>query len=150
MIKYFDIIRGLHIIAVIAWMAGLLYLPRIYVYHTRAKPDSEMDETFRVMESKLIKIIINPSVVLVLVLGLTLVRIDIQRLGSDFFLKPWFLTKIGAVIGLLIWHGFLIKARGDFEESRNRRSERFWRISNELPFLLLVIIVLSATTKFGM
>jgi putative membrane protein len=149
MIEHFNLILGLHIIAVIAWMAGLLYLPRLYVYHTRATPGSEMDETFKVMELKLLRVIINPAMGLVLVFGLTLAWIDLQRLGPDFWSKPWFLTKVAALIPLFAWHGFLARARRAFAENRNRRSERFWRFTNEVPFLLMIVIVLAATTKFG-
>lgn len=149
MIERFDLIRGLHIVAVIAWMAGLLYLPRLYVYHTRATPGSEMDETFKLMELKLLRIIVNPALVLVLVFGLTLAWIDLRRLGPEFWSKPWFLTKIAAVIALLAWHGFLARSRRAFAENRNTRSERFWRFTNEAPFVLLIVVVLAATTKFG-
>ena len=148
MTRYFDLIRGLHIIAVIAWMAGMLYLPRLYVYHVRAAPGSDMDATFKVMELKLLRIIINPAMALVLVFGLTLVSIDLERMGPRFWLEPWFLTKIICLTGLFAWHGFLSAARRAFAENRNRRSERFWRMTNELPFVLMVIIVLAATTKF--
>lgn len=149
MIEHFNVIRGLHIVAVIAWMAGLLYLPRLYVYHTRAAPGSQMDETFKLMELKLLRVIINPAMVLVLLFGLTLVWIDLQRLGSDFWRKPWFATKIVAVAALFGWHGFLAASRRAFAENRNLRSERFWRFTNEVPFLLMIIVVLAATTKFG-
>ena len=149
MIQYYDLLRGLHILAVIAWMSGLLYLPRLYVYHTRATPGSEMDETFRVMERKLLGIIINPAMVLVLILGGTLVGVDLQRLGPDFWTKPWFVTKIIGIVFLLAWHGYLSGARRAFAEGRNRRSERFWRLTNELPFLAAAVIVIAATTKFG-
>jgi putative membrane protein len=149
MIAHYNLLRGLHIIAVIAWMAGLLYLPRLYVYHTRATPGSEMDETFKEMELKLLNIIITPALVLVLLFGLTLVWVDLERLGPDFWLKPWFLTKIVGLLALFGWHGFLSGARRAFAQGRNKRSERFWRMSNELPFLIAVVIVLSATTKFG-
>jgi putative membrane protein len=148
-IKYYDVFRGLHIIAVIAWMAGLLYLPRLYVYHTRAAAGSEMDETFKVMEAKLMKIIINPASFLVLIFGLSLVWVDLQRLGPHFWEKPWFVVKITGVIALFGWHGFLSAARRAFAENRNKYSERFWRMSNELPFLVALVIVLSATTKYG-
>ena len=120
MIEHYNLLRGLHIIAVIAWMAGLLYLPRLYVYHTRAAPGSEMDETFKVMEAKLLKIIVNPAMVLVLIFGATLVWVDLQRLGPDFWEKPWFLVKITGVIALIGWHGFLAGARRAFAEKRNK------------------------------
>jgi putative membrane protein len=148
-IEHYNLLRGLHILAVIAWMAGLLYLPRLYVYHTRAAPGSEMDETFKVMEQKLLRIIINPAMFLVLIFGLTLVWVDLHLRGPDFWEKPWFVVKITGVIGLFAWHGFLASSRRAFAENRNKRSERFWRMSNELPFLVAAVIVLSATTKYG-
>jgi putative membrane protein len=149
MMQHFNLIRGLHIVAVMAWMAGMLYLPRLYVYHTRAEPGSTMDQTFQEMERKLLKIIINPAMIVALLLGLTLAALDLQRLGPHFWLAPWALAKVAALIGLFSWHGFLSRARRAFAEGRNRRSERFWRMTNELPFLLLIIVVLSVTTKFG-
>ncbi|MBV9509590.1 MAG: CopD family protein [Caulobacteraceae bacterium] len=149
MIAHYNLIRGLHIIAVIAWMAGMLYLPRLYVYHTRAEPGSVMDETFKEMERKLLRIIINPAMLLVLLLGGALISIDLQRLGPNFWTKPWFVVKLCGVALLFAWHGFLARARRAFAENRNSRSERFWRMSNELPFVVAIVIVLSATTKYG-
>ena len=148
--QHYNLIRGLHIVAVIAWMAGLLYLPRLFAYHTRTAPGSEMDETFKVMEAKLLRIIINPAMVLVLILGGTLVWVDLSRIGPHFWLAPWFLTKIAGVILLFAWHGYLAGARRAFAENRNQRSERFWRMTNELPFLVAIVIVIAATTKFGL
>ena len=147
--RYFDLVRGLHILAVIAWMAGMLYLPRLYVYHCKAAPGSELDETFKVMELKLLRMIINPAMVLVVLFGGTLVWIDIERLGHHFWESPWMLTKLAALVLLFGWHGFLAGARRAFAENRNRRSERFWRMTNEIPFVLAIVIVLSVTTKFG-
>ena len=149
MIGAYDLLRGLHIIAVIAWMAGLLYLPRLFAYHTRATPGSEMDETFKVMEVKLLRMIINPAMIAVLLFGAGLVWVDLQRLGPHFWLAPWFLTKIAGALALLAWHGFLAGSRRAFAEGRNTRSERFWRMTNELPFLVAIVIVIAATTKFG-
>ena len=149
MIHYYNLLRGLHIVAVIAWMAGMLYLPRLYVYHTRAAAGSEMDETFKVMETKLLRMIINPASFAVLLFGGALVWVDLQRLGPTFWDKPWFLVKIAGVIALFGWHGFLAASRRAFAENRNTRTERFWRMSNELPFIVAIIIVLSATTKYG-
>jgi len=127
----------------------MLYLPRLYVYHTRAAAGSEMDETFKVMESKLLRIIMNPAMVLVLIFGGTLIGVDMQRLGPTFWDKPWFIVKMLGVIALFGWHGFLAASRRAFAENRNTRSERFWRMSNELPFIVAIVIVLSATTKYG-
>ena len=146
---YFDLIRGLHILAVIAWMSGLLYLPRLYVYHTRATAGSQMDETFQLMERKLLRIIVNPAMFAVVLFGGTLFWLDLARRGSHFWLAPWFLTKIVGLIVLFSWHGFLSRARRAFAEGRNQRSERFWRMTNEIPFLAAAVIVIAATTKFG-
>ena len=150
MIEHFNLLRGLHIIAVIAWMSGLLYLPRLFAYHTRAEPGSQMDETFKTMELKLLRIIINPSMILVFVFGGSLVWVDLTRLGPHFWLAPWMLTKIAGIVFLASWHGFLAGARRAFAENRNLRTERFWRMTNEAPFLAAIVIVLAVTTKFGM
>jgi len=148
-IQHYNLLRGLHIIAVIAWMAGLLYLPRLFAYHTRAEAGSQMDETFKTMEVKLLRIIINPAMILVVIFGGLLIGVDVERLGPHFWLAPWFLTKITGVLLLLGWHGFLAASRRAFAENRNTRSERFWRMTNEIPFLVAIVIVLAATTKFG-
>jgi putative membrane protein len=150
MIEHYNLLRGLHIISVIAWMSGMLYLPRLYVYHTRAEAGSQMDETFKTMEVKLLRIIINPAMVLTVLFGGCLVWVDLHRLGPHFWLAPWMLTKIVGILCLLSWHGYLAGARRAFAENRNTRSERFWRMTNELPFLAAVVIVIAATTKFGM
>jgi putative membrane protein len=144
----FDLVRGLHIISVIAWMAGMLYLPRLYVYHSKATAGSELDETFKVMELKLLRIIINPAMIATFVFGLLLVMHDGQVRGWDFLLKPWMLTKLVGITFLVSWHGFLAGARRKFANGTNTRPEKFWRMTNELPFLAAVVIVLSVTTKF--
>jgi putative membrane protein len=149
MIAHYNLLRGLHIIAVIAWMSGLLYLPRLFAYHTRAEAGSQMDETFKTMEVKLLRIIINPAMVLVVIFGGLLVWVDSTRLGPHFWTAPWALTKITGLLFLFSWHGFLARARRTFAENRNQRSERFWRMTNELPFLAALVIVLAVTTKFG-
>ena len=146
---FYNVIRGLHIVAVIAWMAGMMYLPRLFAYHTRAAAGSELDETFKVMEVKLLRIIINPAMILVLVFGGVLIWVDLARIGPHFWLAPWFVVKIAGVIFLTAWHGFLARARRAFAENRNTRSERFWRMTNELPFLAAIVMVLAVTTEFG-
>ena len=144
-----NVLRGLHILAVIAWMAGMLYLPRLYVYHTKAIPGGELDETLKVMELKLLKIIVNPAMMLALALGLGLIYMDATYIrGWGFLLKPWMLTKICGVLFLGAWHGYLAGARKRFADGTNQRSERFWRMTNELPFLAAIVIVMSVTTKF--
>lgn len=146
----YNILRGVHILADIAWMAGLLYLPRLFAYHTKATPGSEMDETFKVMERKLYRIIMNPAMVAAWILGLSLIVLDgTQRLGWGFMKSPWMLTKLSGVIVLTGWHQFLGRGLKAFAAGRNRRSEVFWRATNEVPFLAAIVMVLSVTTKFG-
>ncbi len=141
----FNLVRGLHILAVIAWMAGLLYLPRLFTYHTQAAPGSEMDETFKVMEAKLLRIIMNPAMLAVVLLGGTLVWLE----GIRILATPWMMTKLVGVAFLLIWHHYLAAARKRLAAGRRDRSQRFWRMTNELPFLAAIVIVLAVTTKFG-
>lgn len=148
LVQHFNLFRGLHILAAIAFMAGMLYLPRLYVYHTKATPGSEMDETFKVMERRLLRGIINPASVLTFVFGVALIVADGQIRGWDFLLQPWMVTKLIALVALYGWHGFLSASRRRFERGENTRSETFWRIANEVPFVLAIIIVLSVTTKF--
>jgi len=141
----FNIIKGVHILVVIAWMAALLYMPRLFAYHTRASLGSEMDETFKTMERKLEAIIMTPAMLAVVVMGATLVYFDgLATLG-----RPWMLVKLLGVAALVAWHGYLMAARRGLAAGGRRRSERFWRMTNELPFLAAIVIVLSVTTKFG-
>ena len=151
----YNLLRGLHILADIAWMAGLLYLPRLFAYHTKAlaKPGGaggEMDLTFQTMEDKLYRIIMTPAMVAALVLGLALIWFDgAHRLGWGFLHSPWMLTKLAGVAFLFYWHGFLGAARKRFAAGTNQRSEKFWRATNELPFLAAIVMVLAVTIKFG-
>lgn len=146
----YGLLIGLHILAVIAWMAGLLYLPRLFAYHTRAETGSLMDETFQSMEAKLQKMIMRPAMVAVILLGATLAWWDAVRAGWGwgFLLQPWMLVKLAGVAFLVWWHHFLITERKKIAAGASRRSERFWRLTNELPFLAAIVIVLSVTTKW--
>lgn len=146
---HYNLVRGLHILSVIAFMAGMLYLPRLFVYHTKAAAGSEMDETFKVMERRLLRGIINPASIATALFGVLLIAIDSQAAGVVAFLtQPWMATKLVALFGLYGWHGFLSASRKKFERGENVRSEKFWRITNEIPFVLAIVIVLSVTTKF--
>ena len=146
----YNLLRGFHILAVIAWMAGLLYLPRLYAYHTRASAGSEMDDTFKGMESKLLGIIMTPAMLVVVLLGSTLVWYDAtqQGWGWGFLATPWMISKLAGVTFLIGWHVFLIRSGQRFAAGERRHTERFWRMTNELPFLAATVIVLSVTTKF--
>ena len=146
----YDLLRGLHIIAVIAWMSGMMYLPRLFAYHTEtAPPGSEFDAHFKVWEAKLLRIIINPAMGLTWIFGILLILSDsVLRGGWGYLAQPWMITKLAGVFFLSGWHGFLSKARRQFVAGTNTRSEKFWRMTNELPFLAAVIMVLSVTTEW--
>ncbi len=146
----YNLVIGLHILSVIAWMSGLLYLPRLYVYHTRAEPGSQMDETFKEMERKLYGFIMVPASLVALTLGLCLIWIDAQARGSLHFLgSPWMSVKLTGVVLMFGYQGFLGKARRAFAAGTNTRPEKFWRLTNEIPFVLAIVMVLAVTTKFG-
>jgi putative membrane protein len=111
----YDLLRGLHILAVIAWMAGIMYLPRLFAYHAEVTPGSEMDRTFQVMELKLYRIIMGPAMVASFLLGLALIWFDATaRLGGwGFLLKPWMLAKLSGAIFLIGWHPLQPLLAGD-------------------------------------
>lgn len=147
----YDLLRGLHILAVIAWMAGLLYLPRLYAYHVGATRGSEMDETFKTMELKLYRIIMGPAMIAAWVFGLALIWYDATyiRGGWGFLHQPWMMVKLAGVVFLTGWHHFLGAARKRFRDGINTRSARFWKMTNELPFLAAIVMVLAVTLEFG-
>jgi putative membrane protein len=146
----YDLLRGLHILAVIAWMAGLLYLPRLFAYHAKATVGSEMDLTFQKMERGLLRIIMNPAMIAAWAFGLALIWIRTDGLANaGLLLQPWLATKLAGVVVLTVWHHYLGVARKAFAKGENRRSERFWRMSNEIPFLSAIIMVLAVTLEFG-
>jgi len=147
---HYDLMRGLHILAVIAWMAGLLYLPRLFVYHTRAAPGSEMDQTFQTMERRLLKGIMNPAMWVAWILGLLLLDLRTANFRDPgLMLQPWMATKLVGVVFQTGWHHFLAIARKRFAKGANTRSEKFWRLTNELPFLAAIVMVIAVTTEFG-
>lgn len=148
LVAHFNLVRGLHILSVIAFMAGMLYLPRLFVYHSKAAPGSEMAETFVIMERRLLRGIINPASIATALFGLGLILADAQMRGWGFLAEPWMATKLVALVGLYGFHGFLSASRKKFEKGEYPRSEKFWRMVNEIPFVLAIVIVVSVTTKF--
>ena len=138
---YYLWIRAFHIIAVIAWMAGMLYLPRLFVYHCEAVPHSAESERFKRMELRLLRIIINPSMIAVWVLGLLLVTL------GQFWAEPWMHLKFALVVVLSALHGFLSRCRRDFAKDANSRSQRFYRMVNEVPAILMFVIVILVVVK---
>jgi protoporphyrinogen IX oxidase len=139
--NYIPWILAFHIIAVITWMAGLLYLPRLFVYHTQTKPGSESSERFKVMERKLLKGIVNPSMIAVWILGPLLAWL------TSAYLDLWLQIKFVLVIILSGIHGYLVRCWRAFANDRNTHSERFYRILNEIPALLMVLIVILAAVQ---
>jgi len=149
MIAHYDLWRGLHILAVIAWMAGLLYLPRLFAYNANATPGSELDLTLQTMEAKLFRIIMNPAMGMAWIFGLTLIWVDGHIRGWEFLHQPWMMVKLAGVLFLTGWHSYLGGARKAFAVGRNARSNKFWRATNELPFLAAIVMVLAVTLEFG-
>jgi putative membrane protein len=134
-------VKSVHVMAIIAWMAGMLYLPRLFVYHADAAPGSDTARLFKVMEHRLMTIIMNPAMVIAWVLGLWLA----WRAG--FLLSGWFLGKLLLVLALSGVHGYLSAAVRKFAEDRNTVPSRTWRMLNEVPALLMVGIVILVIVK---
>ena len=129
--------KSLHLISVISWMAGLLYLPRIFVYHAENKDDKNISEVFKVMERKLYFYIMTPAMILSWVFGLLLIHsIGFQQLG-----QTWMILKIVFVILLTTYHFYLGKTLNNFKVDQNNRSHKFYRLINEIPTILLILIV---------
>ena len=141
----YNLWRGLHILAVIAWMAGLLYLPRLFAYHTEAEPGSPTDLVFQKMERGLFRTIMMPAMSAAFIFGLVLIYVDGVTLGWDFLIKPAMIVKLTGVVVLGWYHGFLGRSVGLFAAGQNTRSNRFWRIMNELPFVAAIVMVLAVT-----
>ena len=135
-------LKALHIIAVISWMAGLLYLPRLFVYHCDAAAGSETSETFKVMEDKLSRLILFPAMVASLVLGLGMLGAPGYLAGLTAGGQIWLWAKLALVALLLLTHRRMLHWRDDFAADRNPRPQRFFRIANEVPTLLMVVIVI--------
>ena len=134
-------VKALHIISVIAWMAGMLYLPRLFVYHAEAAKGSEASETFKVMERRLLKAIVNPSMILVFLTGFILVYL------TGDWRDGWWQAKFILVVGLAGLHGYFARCVRSFVEDRNERPARFYRFLNEAPTILMIFIVVLAVVK---
>ena len=141
LLPYYLWLKAFHIIAVIAWMAGMLYLPRLFVYHCETTPGTPEYDRFVLMERKLMRIIINPSMIAVWVLGLLLVE-TLQAWSAG-----WFHAKLALVIILSGFHGMFSRWRRDFERGENRKNQRFFRIVNEVPAVLMMLIVILVVVK---
>ncbi|UGV24443.1 protoporphyrinogen oxidase HemJ [Rhodopseudomonas boonkerdii] len=133
--------KALHIIAVISWMAGMLYLPRLFVYHCDAEIGSKQSETFKVMERRLLKAIINPAMIATWLLGLYLAW------SGSWFNSGWLHAKLLLVLLMSGVHGFLTARVRDFALDRNTRSAKFYKIINEIPTVLMILIVILVVVK---
>ncbi len=142
LLEYYFYVQSLHVIAVIAWMAGLLYLPRLFVYHVEAKAGSEMSETFKIMEAKLLRLIMNPAMIAAWLFAVLMIYAQ-----PDLFKEGWMHIKFTGVILMTALHMMFAKWRKNFANDRNEKSGKFYRIWNEAPAVLMVIIVIMAVAK---
>lgn len=136
-------IKALHILSVIAWMAGLLYLPRLFVYHAEASLGSSASETFKVMERRLLRGIMIPAMTATYIFGLLLALTP----GVVDWDAGWIYAKLAAVLALTVFHFLLARWRRDFAADRDRHSARFFRFINEVPTLLLIAIIVLVVVK---
>ena len=134
-------IKAFHVIAVIAWMAGMLYLPRLFVYHCAAEKGSVQSETFKVMERRLLRAIINPAMIATWILGLTL------AVMGHWFDSGWLQAKLALVVVLSALHGLFARWVKAFGADANRHSQKFYRIINEVPTIIMVVIVILVVVK---
>ena len=140
---YYDIIKSLHLVAVISWMVGLLYLPRLFVYHNDKKHLSDTDTTFLLMEYRLLKYIMNPALILTYVFGIILIYLN----GLEVLFLLWIQVKLVLVVILSVYHEYLGKCLKSLKDGTNKKTSKFFRIINEVPTILLIIIVFIVVFK---
>jgi len=146
LIASYDGLRGLHILSVIAWMAGMLYLPRLFVYHCKAIPGGELDVVLKLQEHRLLKFIMNPAMIAAWVFGLLLVWSNAERAGGWSIYLEWdWLVKFGAISLMTGLHHVFALRKKRFEAGTNDWPQRKYRIYNEIPAILAIVIVLIAT-----
>ena len=143
LIDNYLVIKSLHIIFVISWMAGLFYLPRLFVYHTRVDIGSDQDKLFQLMERKLLRVIMNPAMILSWLFGIMLFSTP----GIALWESGWVIVKLAGVFAMTVFHMVLVGWRKRFELGQNTRPEKFYRMSNEVPTLLMFVIVFMAVMK---
>ena len=135
--------KALHLIAVISWMAGLLYLPRIFVYHSETSENKEQSETFKLMERRLYFYIMNPAMIISWIFGILLIHVQ----GIESFGLLWMQIKLGLVIILTSYHFYLLIFLKDFQQDSNTKTSKFFRVINEVPTVLLIIIIFVVVFK---
>lgn len=134
-------LKAFHIIAFMSWMAGMFYLPRLFIYHCEADAGSRQSETFKVMERRLLRVIMNPAMILTWAFGLALAW------QGGWFTAPWLHAKLALVVLMSGAHGMMSRFVKDFAIDRNRKSQKFYRIFNEVPTVLMILIVLLVVLK---
>lgn len=138
-------LRAFHVMSFVAWMAGIFYLPRLYVYHSQVAPGTAESARFQIMERRLLRGIMNPAMIATLLFGGLMASIP----GIIDWDAPWWWAKLLGVFGLFAFHGACSKWRRDFEQDRRLHSERFYRIANEVPTLLMALIVIMIIVRPG-
>lgn len=147
--NWYDLFRGLHILAVIAWMAGLLYLPRLFIYHIKNAEVTAVTDVFKVMERNLLRLIMNPAMIAVWLFGTCLIIYHVRFMeGWKFFWEPWFVVKELGIVGITGDHHFLAVRFKKLQRGEPIGTESFWRKINEVPFVLAIIMVLAVTLQF--
>ena len=142
-VQHYEWVKAFHVIAIISWMAGMLYLPRLYVYHANADKGSELSETLKIMERRLLRLIINPAMICAWVFGAAMIAANPTMLTAG----KWLHVKLGAVILLMVFHAFLSRWRKAFLKDENRHSAAFYRKVNEIPTVLMIEIVIMVIVK---
>ncbi len=141
--QYYDWLRAAHIIAVISWMAGMLYLPRLFVYHTGAKIGSDISETFKIMERRLLKIIINPAMIITWILGLLMLHAR-----ADLFMsEPWMHVKLLFIVLMTVVAHIYARHVKLFAADKNKKSTKYFKIINEVPTIFMIIIIIMAVIE---
>ena len=140
--EYYQVVMALHVIAVMSWMAGMLYLPRLFAYHAEAEKGSDKSETFKLMERRLLRIIINPAMIATFLFGILMLAAHPYLLH-----ERWLHAKLGCVLMLTATHILFAKWRKTFERDENTRPAKFYRLWNEVPAALMAVIVIMVIVK---
>lgn len=142
LLAHYQTIKAVHLVMVVAWMAGMMYLPRLFVYHHQALPGGEAETFFKAMERRLLKGIVNPAMVFVWTLGASMLYANPALLSA-----PWMQVKLAMVTGIAAVHGYYAGAYKRFARGERPRTERFWRMMNEIPFLAMIVAIVMVVVR---
>lgn len=143
LLEYYVWIKAFHIISVIAWMAGLFYLPRLFVYHADTEPGSDKSETFKIMERRLLRAIMNPAAAASFAFGAVLLWL----LPPSTWSEAWIYVKLACIVGLAVSHEIMAHAQRRFASDKNTRTSRYYRVLNEVPTVLMIVLVIAVVAK---